>query len=199
MNNNVKQKLYYMTKLISNQNSSAPNTINTAIRIPTEVYEKINNQAIQEDKTVSSIINHILRKYVSWDQFVSDVGFVFLQKPFVQSIFEHISEEDLVKAARTVCYTGMRDAISFIHGKNDVDSIIDVIKLWLSASKFTNTVIKSENTVELRIQHNLNQKCSLYMGTLISMLFADLNMKPEKSLLRDHSLILSFKIPSSRK
>ena len=199
MNNNVKQKLYYMTKLISNPNSSAPNTINTAIRIPTEVYEKINNQAIQEDKTVSSIINHILRKYVSWDQFVSDVGFVFLQKPFVQSIFEHISEEDLVKAARTVCYTGMRDAISFIHGKNDVDSIIDVIKLWLSASKFTNTVIKSENTVELRIQHNLNQKCSLYMGTLISMLFADLNMKPEKSLLRDHSLILTFKIPSSRK
>jgi len=188
-----------MTKLISNQNSSAPNTINTAIRIPTEVYEKINNQAIQEDKTVSSIINHILRKYVSWDQFVSDVGFVFLQKPFVQSIFEHISEEDLVKAARTVCYSGMRDAISFIHGKNDVDSIIDVIKLWLSASKFTNTVIKSENTVELRIQHNLSQKCSLYMGTLISMLFADLNMKPEKSLLRDHSLILTFKIPSSRK
>lgn len=199
MNNNVKQKLYYMTKLISNQNSSAPNTINTAIRIPTDVYEKINNQAIQEDKTVSSIINHILRKYVSWDQFVSDVGFVFLQKPFVQSIFEHISDEDLVKAARTVCYTGMRDAISFIHGKNDVDSIIDVIKLWLSASKFTNTVIKSENTVELRIQHNLSQKCSLYMGTLISMLFADLNMKPEKSLLRDHSLILTFKIPSSRK
>ena len=199
MNNNVKQKLYYMTKLISNQNSSAPNTINTAIRIPTDIYEKINNQAIQEDKTVSSIINHILRKYVSWDQFVSDVGFVFLQKPFVQSIFEHISEEDLVKAARTVCYSGMRDAISFIHGKNDVDSIIDVIKLWLSASKFTNTVIKSENTVELRIQHNLSQKCSLYMGTLISMLFADLNMKPEKSLLRDHSLILTFKIPSSRK
>ncbi len=199
MNNNVKQKLYYMTKLISNQNSSAPNTINTAIRIPTDVYGKINNQAIQEDKTVSSIINHILRKYVSWDQFVSDVGFVFLQKPFVQSIFEHISDEDLVKAARTVCYTGMLDAISFIHGKNDVDSIIDVIKLWLSASKFTNTVIKSENTVELRIQHNLSQKCSLYMGTLISMLFADLNMKPEKSLLRDHSLILTFKIPSSRK
>ena len=83
MNNNVKQKLNYMTKLNSNQNSSTPNTINTAIRIPTDVYEKINNQAIQEDKTISSIINHVLRKYVSWDQFVSDVGFVFLQKPFV--------------------------------------------------------------------------------------------------------------------
>jgi hypothetical protein len=93
----------------------------------------------------------------------------------------------------------MRDAISFIHGKNDVDSIIDVIKLWLSASKFTNTIIKSENTVEVRIQHNLGQKCSLYMGTLITMLFADLNMKPDKSMVKDHSLILTFKIPQSKK
>ena len=93
----------------------------------------------------------------------------------------------------------MRDAISFIHGNNDVDSIIDVIKLWLSASKFTSTVNKSENTVEIRIQHNLGQKCSLYMGTLITMIFADLNMKPEKSMLKDHSLILTFKIPLSRK
>ena len=93
----------------------------------------------------------------------------------------------------------MRDAIAFIHGKNDVDSIIDVIKLWLSASKFTNTIISSENTVEVRIQHNLGEKCSFYMVTLITMLFADLNMRPEKSMLKDHSLVLNFKIPSSRK
>ena len=188
-----------MTKSTTNQSSPSNNTFNTAIRIPSDVYKKISNQAVQEDKTVSSIINHVLRKYVTWDQFVSDIGFVFLQKPFVRSVFEHISEEDLVKAAKTTCYTGMRDAISFIHGKNDVDSIIDVIKLWLSASKFTNTVIKSENTIEIRIQHNLGQKCSLYMGTLITMIFADLNMKPEKSMLKDHSLILTFKIPLSRK
>lgn len=188
-----------MFKNTSNQSSSRTSTTNTAIRIPSDIYKKISIQAIQEEKTVSSIINHVLRKYVTWDQFVNEIGFVFLQKPFVRSIFEHVSEEDLVKAAKTTCYTGMRDAISFIHGKNDVDSIIDVIKLWLSASKFTNTIIKSENIVEVRIQHNLGQKCSLYMGTLITMLFADLNMKPDKSMVKDHSLILTFKIPQSRK
>ena len=75
-------------------------TTNTAIRIPTEIYEKIEFQASTEDKTVSAIINNILRKYVSWDQFVSDVGFVFLQKPFVRNIFEHVSDDDMVKAAK---------------------------------------------------------------------------------------------------
>jgi hypothetical protein len=188
-----------MTKSSLNQRPPNIGTTNTAIRIPSDIYDKISIQAIQEDKTISSIINHVLRKYVTWDQFVSEIGFVFLQKPFVRTIFEHVSNEDIVKAAKTTCYTGMRDAIAFIHGKNDVDAITDVIKLWLSASKFTNTIISSENTVEVRIQHNLGEKCSLYMGTLITMLFADLNMRPEKSMLKDHSLILNFKNVQSKK
>ena len=188
-----------MAKSTTNRRIQGNSTTNTAIRIPSDIYKKISTQAVQENKTVSSIINDVLRKYVTWDQFVNDIGFVFLQKPFVLNIFEYVSDEGIIRAAKTSCYTGMRDAISFIHGKNDVDSIIDVIKLWLSASKFTNTIIKSENSVEVRIQHNLGQKCSLYMGTLLTKLFADLNMKPEKSMLKDHSMILTFVNLQSKK
>lgn len=188
-----------MPKSTTNPKIQSTSTTNTAIRIPSDIYKKISTQADQENKTVSSIINEVLRKYVTWDQFVSDIGFVFLQKPFVRSIFEQVSDEDIIRAAKTSCYTGMRDAISFIHGRNDVDAIIDVIKLWLSASKFTNTIINSENSVEIRIQHNLGQKCSLYMGALLTKLFADLNMKPEKSMLKDHSMILTFKNLQSKK
>jgi hypothetical protein len=188
-----------MPKSTTNPKIQSTSTTNTAIRIPSDIYKKISTQADQENKTVSSIINEVLRKYVTWDQFVSDIGFVFLQKPFVRSIFEQVSDEDIIRAAKTSCYTGMRDAISFIHGRNDVDAIIDVIKLWLSASKFTNTIINSENSVEIRIQHNLGQKCSLYMGALLTKLFADLNMKPEKSMLKDHSMILTFKKLQSKK
>lgn len=188
-----------MPKSTTNPKIQSTSTTNTAIRIPSDIYKKISTQADQENKTVSSIINEVLRKYVTWDQFVSDIGFVFLQKPFVRSIFEYVSDEDIIRAAKTSCYTGMRDAISFIHGRNDVDAIIDVIKLWLSASKFTNTIINSENSVEIRIQHNLGQKCSLYMGALLTKLFADLNMKPEKSMLKDHSMILTFKNLQSKK
>ncbi|HKU83428.1 MAG TPA: hypothetical protein VJP58_05245 [Candidatus Nitrosocosmicus sp.] len=177
---------------------SKNSTTNTAIRIPTEIYEKIEFQASTEDKTVSSVINNILRKYVSWDQFVSDIGFVFLQKPFVRNIFEHVSDEDLIKAAKTSCYTGMRDAISFIHGKNDVESIVDVLKLWFSASNFTNKVIQVNGKVEFRIQHNLGRKGSLYIGTLMSSLFADLNMKSTEALLKEHSLVIVFNSPSKK-
>ncbi len=64
----------------------------------------------------------------------------------------------------------MRDAISSIHGKNDVESIIDVLKLWFNASHFTNKVIHIDGNIEFRVQHNLGRKGSLYIGTLLSTL-----------------------------
>lgn len=176
-------------------NTFTPSSNSTTVRIPTYVYEKIESQAITEDKTVSSIINNILKKYITWDQFVGEIGFVFMQKPFVRSIFEFLSEEQVVKAAKTTCYVGMKDAIAFIHGKNDVESVIDVIKLWLNASQFPNKISmlqQENNNVEIRIQHNLGQKCSAYMKTLLSLLFYDLGMKANKINSGDQSLIMVF-------
>jgi hypothetical protein len=176
-------------------------SINTAIRIPTDIYEKIEMQSISEGTNISTIINSILRKYVTWDQFVSDIGFIFLQKPFLRTILEEIPESAVIKAAKTTCHSGMRDAISFIHGKIDIDSIIDVVRLWLSASNLPHRIItnddndvNNQNTIEFRIQHNLGKKGSLYFGTLLSTLFGELGIQPKRSLLKDHSAIIIFKI-----
>ena len=68
--------------------NSTTNT--TILYISNKIYEITEFQAYTEDKTGSAIMNNILRKYVSWDQFVSDIGFVFLQKPHVRNIFEHV-------------------------------------------------------------------------------------------------------------
>jgi hypothetical protein len=181
--------------------TSSPSTVNTAIRIPAEIYEKIEMQSISEGTNISAVINSILRKYVTWDQFVSDIGFIFLQKPFLRTILEEIPESVVIKAAKTTCHAGMRDAISFIHGKIDIDSIIDVVRLWLSASNLPHRIITNndENTIEFRIQHNLGKKGSLYFGTLLSTLFGELGIAPKRSLLKDHSTIIIFKNSASIK
>ena len=44
---------------------------------------KLKLKSVSKDASVSTIINGILHKYVTWDQFVNDTGFIFLQKPFL--------------------------------------------------------------------------------------------------------------------
>ncbi|WP_316504484.1 hypothetical protein [Nitrosopumilus sp.] len=174
-------------------------TINTAIRIPKDVYEKIEFEAESNNSNISSVINAALRKHVTWDQFVSDIGFVFMQKPFLRTIFEKISEGDLVMAARTTCHSGMRDAVVFIHGKIAVDAIVDVIKLWLSASDMPLRVVKKTDMLEFRIQHNLGKKGSLYFSTLLITLFEEIEIVPAKNpLLKDHAAIVTFKIKKTK-
>ena len=85
-------------------------------------------------------------------------------------------------------------AVVFIHGKIAVDVIIDVIKLWLSASDMPLRVVKKEDIVEFRIQHNLGRKGSLYFSTLLMTLFDEIGVVPAKMpLLKDHAAIISFK------
>ena len=86
----------------------------------------------------------------------------------------------------------MRDAISFIHGRIDIDTIIDIVKLWLSASNIPLRIIRNKELLEFRIQHNLGKKGSLYFGTLLSSLFSELNISSKKSILKDHPTIISL-------
>jgi hypothetical protein len=43
------------------------------MRIHTDIYEKIEMETVSKDASVSAIINGILRKYVTWDQFVNAI------------------------------------------------------------------------------------------------------------------------------
>ena len=169
-------------------------TVNTAIRIPTEVYEKIELQAESDGTSISAVINNVLRKYVTWDQFICDIGFIFLQKPFLRNIFEKTPEADIIKAAKTTCHAGMRDAISYIHGKIDADTIMDVVRLWLSSSNIPLKIIRDKNNIEFRIHHNLGKKGSLYFSTLLSSLFSEINIQPKKSTSKDHLVVIKFEM-----
>ncbi|MDN5846983.1 MAG: hypothetical protein L0H53_11995 [Candidatus Nitrosocosmicus sp.] len=170
------------------------NTTSTAIRVPTYIYEKIETQSISEGTNVSTVINNILRKYITWDQFVSDIGFIFLQKPFLRTIFEEVPEAIIIRAAKTTCHAGMRDAISFIHGKIDTGAIIDVVKLWLSASNIPLQIIEDKETLEFRIHHNLGKKGSLYFGTLLSSLFSELDIRSSRTTFKDHFVAVIFEV-----
>ena len=93
-------------------------TVNTAIRIPKDIYEKIEFEAESNNGNISSVINTALRKHVTWDQFVSDIGFVFMQKPFLRTIFEKISESDSCHGSQN--YMSFRnEGCSGIHTRKD--------------------------------------------------------------------------------
>jgi len=166
--------------------------VSTTIRIPKKVFEKIELEATTQDSNISNLINSILRKYVSWDRFVGDIGYMHMSKAFLRSMFEKITEKDMEKLATTTGYGRMRDAILFINGKVDLDGTINVIKLWLSASEIPIRVIKESEYVEFIVPHNLGQKWSMYFGIILKTIFEELDLSLKKEDLEEHTVTMIF-------
>jgi len=182
-------------KLINMKNSSEKSAnVSTTIRIPKKVFEKIELEATTQDSNISNLINSILRKYVAWDRFVGDIGYMHMPKAFLRSMFEKITKEDMEKLATTTGHSRMRDAILFINGKVDLDGTINVIKLWLSASEIPIRIIRDSESVEFIVPHNLGQKWSMYFAIILKTIFDELNLSLKKEDLEEHTVTIIFSI-----
>ena len=171
----------------------------TTIRIPNDVYEKIEFEASSHDSHVSTVINSILRKYATWDRFVSDVGFMYMQKPLLRAFFEKISDKDVAQVSKTVGYARTRDAILFVGGKVNVKTIVDVVKLWLTSSKIPIRVIEKDESIEFIVQHNLGKKWSIYFATLLKELFSELKLSSIEEDIEDHTVEITFALKPKKK
>ena len=184
---------------MSKSSGSATGSTSTTIRIPNDVYDKIEFEASSHDSHVSTIINNILRKYATWDRFVSDVGFMYMQKPLLRSLFDKISDKDVMQVSKTTGYARTRDAVLFIGGKVNVKSIVDVVKLWLTSSKIPIRIIKNDESIEFIVQHNLGIKWSIYFVTLLKELFSELKISAIEEDIEDHTVEITFALKTKKK
>ena len=174
-------------------------SISTTIRIPKDVYDKIEFDALSHNSHVSTVINNILRKYATWDMFVSDVGFMYMQKPLLRAFFEKIPDKDITQVSKTIGYARTRDAILFIGGKVNIKTIVNVVKLWLTSSKVPIRVIEKEESIEFIVQHNLGKKWSIYFVTLLKELFSEIKISTIEEDIEDHTVEITFALKPKKK
>jgi len=181
------------------KSSGSTTSTSTTIRIPNDVYDKIEFEASSHDSHVSTVINNILRKYATWDRFVSDVGFMYMQKPLLRALLDKISDRDIVQVSKTVGYARTRDAVLFIGGKVNVKAIINVVKLWLTSSKIPIRIIENDDSIEFIVQHNLGRKWSIYFITLLKELFSELKITTIEEDVEDHTVEITFALKTKKK
>ena len=171
----------------------------STIRIPNDVYEKIDFEASSHNSHVSTVINSILRKYATWDRFVSDVGFMYMQKPLLRALFDKISDKDIVQVSKTIGYARTRDAVLFIGDKINIKAIVNVVKLWLTSSEIPIRIIRNDETIEFIVQHNLGKKWSIYFATLLKELFSELKLSSIEEDIKDHTVEITFALKPKKK
>ncbi len=164
-------------------------------RVSEEIKNKLENEAEMKGSTVNTLTSNILTKHVSWDRFAEDIGFVFLTKPFLRALLDEVDDKTIKLIATTICRSAIRDAVLFLKGDLNKETIIDAFDLWFGASHMPFRHIKKENIDRYIIQHGLGTKWSIYIGAVVSILLGEVEYKVENQKSQEQSI--SFDIVTS--
>jgi hypothetical protein len=164
-------------------------------RVSEDVKNKLEDEAEMKGSTVNTLTSNILTKHVSWDRFAEDIGFVFLTKPFLRAILDEVDERTIKLIATSICRGAIRDAVLFLKGDMNKDTIVEAFDLWFGASHIPFRHIKKDNIERYIVQHGLGKKWSIYIGAVVNVLLSEVGYRLENQKSQEQSI--SFDIVNS--
>src|SRR4051794_40584663 len=75
-------------------------TVHQGFRIQEEIIRRLENQADKKGITLSSLVNKILKNYVTRDMYFEELNFILIGKDTLRTVFEETELMSLVNEAR---------------------------------------------------------------------------------------------------
>jgi hypothetical protein len=158
------------------------------VRVSKDVKEKLEDESEMNGTTINSLTSTILTKHVSWDRFAEDIGFVFLAKPFLRAILDEVDEKTMKLIAVSTCRGAIRDAVLFLKGDMNIQSMLEAFDLWFEASHIPFRHIKNHKTDRYVVQHGLGKKWSIYITAVVNALLNEIDYKVVNQTSHDQSV-----------
>lgn len=148
-----------------------------SVRVDEGVKQKLSSESEMNSVTMNTLISQILRKHVEWDCYAEDVGLVFLTKPFLREVLKEVDEDTLSNIAVNTCKDAIRDAITFIQGDLNIQTLLKGLDLWFKASHIPFRHITSESNDKYIIQHELGKKYSIHIINVVNAILNEIDYK----------------------
>ncbi|HET6517488.1 MAG TPA: hypothetical protein VFG25_04630 [Nitrosopumilaceae archaeon] len=148
-------------------------------RLPANVVEELETEAMQKNISQNVLVKQILEKYVQWDRFGDKIGMIPVPKKILDTLGNEMSGEEIneiIKALKPV----IKDSVLFMKGNYDLKRCIETLEDYIRASG-----MKSDHRIEgdlhhFIIQHELGLKWSFFTEQLLKEIFHQ--FVPDKNL-----------------
>jgi hypothetical protein len=171
--------------------NSIKHTTTMTFRLDSNILQKIYDKAEQDDISINSLVNHILKRYVEWDMFENKSGMVPVSKPVVKDLFGRLSKEEVIDVSTKIAKNSVYDLALFMKGKVDPDSFISwFLSRMKSCSEIAST---NENGISTFIlKHELGENWSLYHKTVVESIFNDFLHKPIHISITGSTMVMNL-------
>jgi hypothetical protein len=148
-------------------------------RLPENIVEEIETQAMEKNISQNVLVKQILEKYVVWDRFAEKIGMIPVPKNILDELGKEMSGEDIERVI-SILLPLIKESVLFMKGKYDLKRCIESLEDYMKASG-----VKSDHRIEgdihhFIVQHELGMKWSLLTERLFKEIFHE--FLPEMNL-----------------
>jgi hypothetical protein len=153
-----------------------------SFRLDADILEALDTESARRGTSVNNLTNQILRKWVKFDRFVQDFGYIMVS---VHDFLRGLNVQDETTIRTLASESGRRfpkDLILFTGQRNDLKTCIRFVENILCDYMKWATYHTSSTEIEyvLTLRHNYGSKWSLALQTVLQTMFeANTNIKPK--------------------
>ena len=181
-----------LNKIIEKNNNHKRTTTTITFRIDSKIMQKMEAKAEQEDISLNTLVNQILKRYAEWDMYEGKAGMVPVNKSVLKKLIEGLEKEEVVNMSRDLAKNAVYNIALFMKGKNklDVDSFISwFLSRMKNCSEITENKVNYKKTYILK--HDLGENWSLYHATVLDSIFTDILQTPIQTSITDSTIIFT--------
>jgi hypothetical protein len=161
-------------------------------RLLSKLVEELKKEAELEKINLNAFVSKILTDHMKWGRYERKVGLLPMTKPFVKDAINRMTEEEIVNLAHKIEKDDFTNILVFTKGDQGIDEFIEILRSWLNVAYMQHYIEKGNDSFHFTIQHDLGNKWSLYVKTMISELAHDVLGKKIQMKTTDSTISLVF-------
>ena len=156
--------------------SSHENTRSISFRLPKDLVDEIQTEAELNAVTPNVLVHRILKKHTKWDTNAEKAGYIPVTKGLISALLDKIPDNEIIEIAKRVEKKEFEDIALLFRHRYDIETALDLIEMRARASGFPYRFNVKGNIFSIIIQHDINEKWSLYLMSRYKQIFEDLGI-----------------------
>lgn len=151
-------------------------SVNLSCRIGKTEYDLLLIDSRKKGISLNSYVNSIIKRYLSWERYAEEVGFIPLSKRATMQIFDKLNERSINEIAADVGQTVPRELTMLMFNKLDFSSVMSMIEITSArVGVLRHNIMGSKHNFTL--YHGVNKKFSQYVARVFESMGEDLSIK----------------------
>jgi hypothetical protein len=146
--------------------------VHSSFRIEEDVIKSLEIAAEKRGISLSSLVNKILKNYVTSEMYFEELGFILVSKNFLRKTFDELGAKQIEELGKEYGITIAREYISYFYPQVNSNTLVQFLDVWFRRFQSCQHRIDSDDDDNDKrhyfiVNHDINMNFSLALQSIL--------------------------------